>query len=1643
MSTMPLSPKDIQGIQDDLTSGNLEISQLPAITINQMEEYWASNPNALAGTDPDKLAAMQATRASMANTGSFMDNPFFKPIEWVGSKLYTMYSNSVSPVLTAGFMALHDGIYDVPDSQVNKGGFVDYWDSLHNVSPGQAIWMLGMNNEELKKRGLDFADITKDAKAARAGKYHDERTVNDPTGTLTRKEEYFDQGAAKYVTGTSDLAVSFLIDPLVIAGKGAGALRAATYVKPVSGALAKANKGLKPGEVADFDKLATSSNVENIHASIMKIKAKNPDTAALAIRRDFSTIRKSANGDNLSRLLAQAKDGDEVMSVLRISMGDVNGYMGLESKNMALAYQANAAQQRLTGLGANWGTQTDAWKASPHGQRIKGYMDQQETLVNKLNADSGVITDKLAAFNSIESLHYNKITSAIGMKLKGSSIAEGQLKSVRGQGVIKGTTNLVYNTTIGAPIKVARSYNDIKPTAFIDIHGENSYLEVLETLKEAKVIDRATRDAHVSRYLEATPNNRSQVLMEIEKDTAGRIADKYGVERDVAHGLYDDFAARRFAGQQSAQKTKIYGTASLPDPNNPGLTYRAAEIDSAGGVTVATPIFDTQLANNHAMMDFGVFETLIKNDGKSLTKLRNAFDPKTGGLWYHTSNVADVLSTTWKFAQLFRLGYAPRALADDFLGQVARYGTMAMIGRTVQGAKTTAHQVGTSHFPEGVANRVTNGTWTGSTNRAADEAMKIQHDIMRTQLGDLGRQRTATRVEIEGRKSVGKDATAHEQQLADINDEIFDVENTVGALSNSIRDLSAGDKNVTGGRQLYDAAFGGSQGGLYKDLTSGKRNFANMMGSSSDWYLKQMRRGEWEEISTGSHGIEKHGVAWARKINDQIAQSSVGRQVLMGKSENEIAAWMRVDPEGIKYRADIGLKHMPNMELAKRVKAEVDHTMNPSVPGMDTLRQQALEGTMKLEDLLEAVPSRLRPSVNAESFKYADGTNPVAQLADRAITGYYNLANQIPATKLLRNPLFAAQYKASIAEQGKLLAKQGVHRVDDTMRKTMEETARRQALQDVKNFTFTMDHETKMAFHMRHFGAFFGAQSESWNRWARIIAEKPETLGRIGQVYGAPARVGMVVDGDGQVVDAAGQSTDPLTGEKKLTKYSDRKILFQVPEYLGGKKLNKALGLDENAKLSVPMSSLELVLNHGDGALPVGAGPYVQIGVNHFAQEDPKVSDWAQKMGVLPFGPQDSVLDFINPNTGKRLGDSNDDMGETKQRALLYMMQAEHFKFENGMRDTEPTWTELKDRADRWTMFRTVMAFTLPVSVNGQDPYQFFRDEFNRMQKVDPVNADEAFHDKYGDSFFGFSQSMSKNNTGLRPTAEGVKMSKYYSDLINKVGPEYAGLVVGEEGDGEFSQGAYYYQKNHSTDVAGNKTDRTALGAREAYKNSKVSLGWVQYRSAMDEINAQLFDRGLASYDDAGAEDLKATRDGVVKALSTEKRIDGTDNEFYNAAWVEDFKTLDGSKYDRRAAAMRQIVDDPELWAKAYDPATETVGVRSDMFSLKQYLIQRGNMNQVLADRKAQGGSADITANTNADLLGSFTDMTMRLVEQDTKFGRLHSMWFSTDMGYNQGTLYSPEDNAAMDTGTATQAGMYSNQDLLKETLNGANQTNA
>lgn len=1598
--------KDMDLLSNAVLDGTMDVDNLPKNAQFALQQYWSS-----AGVDfgnPDmsqrQMEELVQQRRDATASGGIFDSPLFKPIEWVGSKLYALYSATISPILSAGLMSAHSIVYGRPDYIGEDGewdALKDYWNIAHHVSPGQAVWQLGFNDDELKARGIRPDQMAEDATKVEKGEYRDTPTKNDPLGVKTRAQEYFGSGASKYVTGATDFAVSWYLDPLVVGGKAAGAAKRIGFTKNI----AAVTKG---GEKMDqfFQKPAFTKMVE----TVQNVKAANPDNAALVLRRDMPTLSKSANGDALARLLAQAKDGDEITDILRVSMGDDAGRLSLELRNAKIGAQVEILGARNVTHAQYYDALTDAQKASPRGQRIKDALDRQTAYISKMNAESRIIDDKLDAFASIDNMNFNRVTTPLGMRVRGSkAVQEGGMKPVQGSGLIRGSANLVYNSTIGFPVKVLRSYNDIKPSAYLDVHGENSYKELDAALREVRGLSREGREMYVSRYIQATPNERAMTLMQMEQQITHRMVDRYNlknpgkeIDYGIADDLYKDFAERRRNGQSAASQQRVFGTATMPDPKDPTRTIRVADVEADGSRVVSTPIFDTQLANSHVMMDFRTFERALDAHGSTFARIKS----RVGDGWYKTAEVADTLSTVWKFAQLFRLGYAPRALADDFLGQVARFGALSMAQRAIQGGKVTLQDF-------------IRGKWASDSVSAArqTEGMLAQH------IDELGAFQVEIKNELNRAKAMGHpaaDIQRIEDDLADITDEIATAKAThqdygsLVAYGSQMRDVQVG-------RELFSGAFAGKQGELYRDLAAGERNFANLMGSQADWYLKKMRRLNWENVTVSSHGADKHMAAWMRHVNDQIGQSKIGQQVLQGKSESQLVDWMRNTAEGQKYRKDIGLKNMSDFELAQRVKAQVDYVLDPALPGMDVARQAILNGTLERE-MLEAVPAGARPMVNGEMYRYAEGTSPVAQLLDKSITGWYNLANQMPATKLLRNPLFGQSYKAHLSEQVALLRGQGTTHIDEGLRKTLEANARRGALDDVKKFTFTMDHETKMAYAMRHFGAFFGAQQESWNRWGRIISDKPEILARVAQTYGAPARAGLVVDQDGNPVDGSGQVTDPVTGEKRLVKYSDRKMLIQVPEYLGGKELNKTLGLDEDASFVVPMSSVELILNHGDGALPVGAGPYVQIAANHFAKEDPGFADWSKKLGVLPFGPQDSWTDFINPNTGKRLGDATDDMGETKQRALFYMMQVENYKWEQGLRDKPPTWKELKDRADRWTIFRTAAAWSLPFSVNGQDPYQFFRDEFQRYQKLDPKTADEKFYDKYGDSFYQFTQSMSKNNTGLRPTQESVKMSKYYQDLIDKVGPEYAGLIVGDEGDGVYSEGAYFYQKTHSAAISSTDTQRSNMSAREAWDKTNLARGWQQYNNMLAEVNSQLFDRGLTTFDDPGAEDLKAKKKGIVMMLTEQYLPDGTTNPFYNEAWEKEFSSLDKGKYDRQAFKLQQVVSDPELWAKAVGP-DGTVGIRSDIYSLATYLAQRQQMNKALMIRKMNGGSDDPTAQSNYDLKNSWDKFVMELIEADTKFAWVHSRWFATDMGFNLDTILDPDAQKRLEESDASIIG--------------------
>lgn len=1605
MASTEYNPKDMQVISDGILKGVGTMEQLPTNVQIKLGEYWSSI--GIDMSDPNsEMTQVQLQELAQERAAAEGGTPWLlKPIEWVGSKLYQFYSATVSPILSSGTMALHSTIYGRPDYIGEDGewdAFKDYWNLSHNVSPGQAVWMLGLNNEELKARGISPDQISRDKALLLRGAYRDKPTEADPLGTKIAADEYFSSGASKYVSGATDLAVSWYLDPLVLGAKGVGATKATLFTKNVAAQVGKAEKAAAKQGVSPIDVVAERSTFQSMINTVMKIKQSNPDNAALVLRDQLPTLRKSANGDTLARLLGAAKDADEVTDVLRISIGDVAAKDALEIRNASLKMQIEGATSRQSILGQYYDNMSDASKATAHGQRVKQMLDNETRMINQADAQSRIVSDKIDSFASLDNLNYNRVTTPFGLKVKGSrAVQDANWQKVTGQGFIRGTSNLIYNGAVAFPIKLVRTYNGIKPSYYIDVHAENSYKELDAALRENKNIPRDVRERWVSDYITAAPNDRNLKLIQIENDIASDVIRRYNAKNpsaplDLAMGreLYGEVARMRRNAQAQASQRRTYGSASTTDPTS-GLPIRTAAVDADGARLVPTPLFETQMANHHVLMDFELFEKAVFANAGKWGKARQ----RLGTGWTRSVDVVDDLTTYWKFAQLFRVGYAPRALADDFLGQVARFGGAAMLFRTASGTSDGVRQL-----------------FNATVNRNRVATLRVDMANKEAQLAQMGKMQDSLKNQILRGKARGQDVKALEDDLKTLVEDMDAVRlehSNVSAIAAS----NAGKKDVRIGREVFSPYFGGAQGELFADLSSGGRNMFNLMGTQTDWYLKEVRRKDWEFIDPSVHGAEKHLAAWDRIISRQIAQSEIGKLAIAGKSESELSHWMRTTPEGRRYAHDVKPSNRSFDEQARLVKAEVDHVMNPALPGMDAIREAALRGE-SITQLLKETPLANRPMVNGETWRYAEGTSAVADLLNSGINAFYKFANQLPSQKLLRHPLFGQSYKNHLADQLRIMRAQGVTHIDDSTRKIMEQNARKGALDDVKKYTFTLDSETRMAYMLRNFGAFFGAQQESWNRWARIISDQPQVLPHVAQVYGAPARAGLVVDENGNPVDGAGYSIDPVSGERKLTSYTERRMLIQIPEYLGGKKVNKFLGLDEDASFVVPMSSLELVLNNGDGAIPVGVGPFVQMTVNNVpltefdANGNPAVADWAKKMGILPFGPQESIWDFVNPTTGKRLADSTAEFSETKQRTLFYAMQVENYKYEMGFRDTQPTWDELEDRASRWSIFRTAAAFGLPFSVNGQDPYQFFRDEFQRFQKLDPDSADEKFYDKYGDALYLFSQSMSQNNSGLRPTAESVKMSKHYQDLIAKVGPEMAGAVVGSEGDGVYSEGAFYYQKTHSVDPVSNRPDRSTMSAREAFDASLEDRGWKQYNSVMELVNSQLFERGLDTFNDDGAEDLAVMRKAAIAVLTT-PTIDGKANKWYNEAWTKAFNTMDKSKYDVNAQKWSMIVSDPEIWAKAQLP-DGTVGQRSDVYSMKTYLFYRAQMEAALAQRDADGGSADIMAASNNDLKTSWDSMVMQLMEQDTKFSFVHSRWFATDMGFNLESVERDEEEGEL-----------------------------
>ncbi len=1207
------------------------------------------------------------------------------------------------------------------------------------------------------------------------------------------------------------------------------------------------------------------------------------------------------------------------------------------------------------------------------------------------------------------------------------------------------------------PVTLIRSLKNMHPNGYmrIDTIDKDSVNELRGHLARIPGIRPETRQTILNNYLQTTTEaERLGILDDVGRLGAAKVAEKHGLSLEDGEAFYRKHQELRLG---ELDNMKRYSAAiRSPEEVAAGQPLHIDEFTTEGNKVSLSPFTVTRLVNGHTFQDLDELDKVLARHGSRFETLRvaagNARDAMEG--------FADYSSYLWKFSTLFRLGYVPRILGDDLASQWAAVGTAAMALRTTRGVMN-AFENGARWLARPALKAREENALNG-VQYAADEMALLEPG--------MGRLTAQTRAEELGRQTALRRATARhaaaQQRLASL--EASDVtpkaqavrqfaaqrerEFSAARLSASLpasnartraledltrrheflgryRDLSqraAGDyaaqqKKVTQGGQtvvidgrVFPAAFGGKSGDYHRALISSDESVGNIFATN-----KQLMQGNLErsfdhggQVISAAQDEAKHATAWAHVINNQIMQDQVQKMIVSGRMQapEQAAEWMKNTASGIAYRRRLP-KLLDTDDIAKSQFYEVDQYLHTP-----EIRMKALEeGGVTPAWLREATPSIVdRPDIH--TGRVGNSQLAHAHALDRVIEKFYKVAAAIPSDRMSRHPLFNQFYEGHV----KRMVSQRKSAGADVSRMSVEDVeqlahnARKLALRDTRNLVFDIAHRSDAAAAMRFLSPFFSATAESFQRWGRVIADKPQTVGYGGRFFNAPLANGAVQDMDGNKVNQDGYTyipVYPLNADgtvnydakprvvKRMVPKSERYIVMRVPKWLAESPAGAALNITSaNGKLMLSQNSINMV-TQGDPWFSPGVGPIVQIPVNEFVRDKPRAAEFAREVGILPFGPSggnviERVAGATLPNTLRNFLTAYDTSDNRYQSIKLQIMQREIFDWTQAHGGRRPSEAQIgkmqqsvSDKARKYWLFAGVSAFVQPMATLRKDPYQFYRDQYNALRRNNPLTADDEFLERYGESYFVFAQETSRSQ-GVAPTMQAVGLAQKYSKEIAQ-NPELAALIIGPEGNGPYSPEAYTYELNHPLTPGGAEMMRSKMGADEALKENQRRLGWAKYTKKMNELNANMRSAGFTSFEDDGAESFKDDKKAWTSLYAEPLYPDGTPNPYYNAEWSKDFFTQDQRKYERLIPGLLKI---------ARSNLADQPG-RSDLRMLQQYLGGRQALVSQLSDLKSNGLPHTLAAGVNADLRKQWIMFVDGLVESDTRFGDLYHRYLSRDMG--------------------------------------------
>jgi hypothetical protein len=963
---------------------------------------------------------------------------------------------------------------------------------------------------------------------------------------------------------------------------------------------------------------------------------------------------------------------------------------------------------------------------------------------------------------------------------------------------------------------------------------------------------------------------RFGAIKQIEQNVARRLGQHYGASDEVMMDAYKMIDKNR-AEVVAKFRNRAYGVVDAGD----------------GSIIVTSPLLRSQLETSMPMLNARVLEKSARVAGKFYNR-----DGLTGGLAgtqlsATAKNLIDEIQSLWKASVLIRGGYTQRNTLEGWLRSAAFLGSVPALKAAPRGFLNSFYNNKRRLQSISLGG---GGSLRSRLPITGLRGLALREKEALDQINDL--QRARAEIAWTGTGTVD-DGVA--RMANDLDQQIAGLQTTLKQIRDKRTNLSS--------RRFYgdDGAFAGEHGDLIRRMSSAETTTKNFLESA--WMRGQQElldANNWVKIQPGKPQYWQELAVAARQFrNDDVA-----RRLLQGEDIGSVIAWVRSN-QGRGYRRDMRLARD---EVEGKV-TEIANMIDSYLP-LPAAKAMAAQGDVTAGQL-QQVLGRLLNNKSGEgkflSLSPIHGREVSLQLQGSVIKNLYNkpiqalfrLLGTYSESTLVRHPFYAEVWNRRVNALTMTARKQGRNIDANTadgakLMEQINQSAHRYAMRATNETLYTIERYSNLANAMRWFSPFFAAWENSFTVFAKLIANDPSIAARANILWNIPNQLGMVVDRDGNKVEA--KAWRWLTGESN-------QHYIVVP-----KQMNDALSkFTGGLPIQFSQGGANVVTPGNYPYLP-GFGPVVTISAGKFLAAKPDTQKFLrEKLGdavyeqIAPFGvPQDTLEKGAMPPWVRAAyrrwqGEENEHYLKTAE-AMMQNAMTEWY-LSGGRPEDKPDMDVVLQRANDFYLFSMFSLLVAPVAPSRLSPYQQELDYWNQL-KQDPTTTyrekQDQFIRKFGDGYLPLIASSSRSAArGLDPTIGVYRVLQENSGLARElaatIGPEAIGIVASSAPLGELDPGALQWLS--STDIPGTSTRyREGIGPGTMQTNVILQRAWREYRQAKESRDAMLRQRGVTNINAAEVEDIRLAWNQYTRQDMTRK---------YGEAWAVALNSyeLDGPKY--------------------------------------------------------------------------------------------------------------------------------------------------